>query len=273
VLAFARLASRLPRGGFQIVRRLGIREARIETVAGPICCDLRESVCYPLLKYGTYPHAAVEIEWLRAAAGPEDVVYDIGANIGFTAALLASRGARVIAFEPSPRAFRMLKKNARAGIEARQVALSDKPGRLFFEERDRLDLSFVAETGTLAIEAVSIDSLGEAPTLIKIDVEGYEPAVLKGATETLRAGPVLFFEALDGDALKESAEIIRAANPAYRISAVTDMNYVARVEPSRVSRRRVGNLARIVGRRGAFAALADRADIAEQLLEQAAAAA
>lgn len=230
MLAFARLASRLPRGGFPIVRRLGIREATIDTVAGPICCDLRESVCYPLLKYGTYPHAVAEIEWLRAAAGPEDLVYDVGANIGFTAALLASRGARVIAFEPSPRAFGLLKKNARAGIEARQIALSDQPGRLFFEERDRLDLSSVADAGALAIEAVTIDSLGEAPTLIKIDVEGYEPQVLRGATETLRAGPVLFFEALNEAALKECAGIIRAANPAYRISPVTDMNYVARVE-------------------------------------------
>jgi FkbM family methyltransferase len=231
LLPLYRLIAKLPRGGYRIVRRLARGDVLLPTEVGPMWCDLRESICYPLLKDGTYRYCQDDTHWLRAAVGPSDLVFDVGANIGFTARLFAQSGAKVIAFEPSPKAFRLLARNL-AGIgDARQLAVADRPGRLFFEECAQLNLSHLADRG-IEVEAVTIDSLPERPTFIKIDVEGFEASVLAGATETLRQGPTIFFEALDAAALAESSRIIREANPAYEIEPVTIVNYVARVAAS-----------------------------------------
>ncbi len=233
-----RLISKLPRGGFRIVRALARGDMLLPTEVGPMWCDLRESVCYPLLQHGTYRYCQAETDWLRAAVGPDDLVFDIGANIGFTARLFLESGARVIAFEPSPKAFRLLAKNLEGLGDARQLAVAERPGKVFFEECAQLNLSHLADRG-IEVEAVTVDSLPERPTFIKIDVEGFEASVLKGATETLKAGPTIFFEALDAAALAESSEIIRAANPAYQVRPVTTMNYVAEVaSPSAATIRR-----------------------------------
>jgi FkbM family methyltransferase len=226
--ALFRLIAKLPRGGYRIVRRLAREDMQLETEVGPMWCDLRESICYPLLKDGTYSYCQAETDWLRQAVGPKDLVFDVGANIGFTALLFWQSGARVIAFEPSPKAFRLLARNVEGKCEARQLAIADRSGTLFFNECAQLNLSHLADSG-IEVAAVTIDSLPERPTFIKIDVEGHEAAVLRGAAETMKAGPTIFFEALDAVALEESTRIIQAANPAYEISAVTPMNYVARV--------------------------------------------
>ena len=226
--ALFRLISKLPRGGFRIVRLIARNDMLLETEVGPMWCDLRESICYPLLQHGTYRYCQSETDWLRKAVGPDDLVLDVGANIGFTALLFWQSGAKVIAFEPSPKAFRLLARNVEGKCEARQIAIADRSGTVFFNECPQLNLSHLADSG-LEVAAVTIDSLGERPTFIKIDVEGYESAVLRGATETMKAGPAIFFEALDDAALRESTDIIRAANPAYEVRAVTPVNYVARV--------------------------------------------
>jgi FkbM family methyltransferase len=226
-LPLLRAISRLPRGGFPIVRWLARGDVQVPTAVGPMWCDLRESVCYPLLRSGTYEHAVDEFKWLESAVGPGDLVLDIGANIGFTALLFARTGARVIAFEPSPRAFRLLQKNVGDKVELQHLALSDVAGVLTFAEHDRLDCSAVAEFG-FEVNATTLDALDMRPSFIKLDVEGHEAAVLRGGTETLRRGPRIFFEALDSAALKENEAVLRAANPAYRISRIgNDCNYLA----------------------------------------------
>lgn len=232
-LKLYKLISRLPRGGYPIVRQLARGDVLVPTDAGPIWCDLRESVCYPLLKYGTYDHAVQEIEWMKSAVGPDDIVFDIGANIGFTALIFARTGARVLAFEPSPRAFRLLEKTARDKVELHNVALSVHEGTLLFAEHDRLDRSAVAESG-FEVRATTLDSLDVRPTFIKIDVEGHEAEVLRGGTETLKGGPRIFFEALDQEALDETLAVLLAANPAYEVRRIgADCNYLAEaVKPS-----------------------------------------
>lgn len=231
--ALFRLIARLPRGGYRIVRLLARKDMELETEVGPMWCDLRESICYPLLQHGTYRYCQAETDWLRRAVGPDDLVFDVGANIGFTALIFWQRGARVIAFEPSPKAFRLLAKNVDGKCEARQLAVADHEGTVFFAELPQLNLSHLADSG-IEVAAVTIDSLPERPTFIKIDVEGFEATVLRGATETMKAGPTIFFEALDAAALAESTGIIQAANPAYEIRNVAECNYVAAV-PGRLN--------------------------------------
>ena len=230
VVTLAKLLSKLPRGGWALVRWLPARSAALPTIAGPIWCDISEVACYPLLKYGFYPHTTVEVEWMRQAAKAGDLVLDIGANVGFTASIFAATGARVVAFEPAPRAYRLLSKTAEGRFEARNIALSDRPGSLRFSERESFDLSAVSPEGGIEVPATTIDALDLAPTLIKIDVEGHEPLILRGAVETLRRSrPTVMFEALSADMLSECAAALQEAVPGYQISVLNDCNYVARV--------------------------------------------
>src|SRR4051812_19879990 len=72
------------------------------------------------------------IAWLTRLTH-QDVLADIGANVGMYSVLAASRGARVFAFEPESQNYALLNRNIMlngmdARITAYSVALSDKPG-------------------------------------------------------------------------------------------------------------------------------------------------
>lgn len=223
------ISKAMPRGGAHIVCRLarwmpGLQRCTIPTRYGPIVCDLSETVCYPLLKYGGYPHWRAEekafdgFEW-----GPKSIVLDIGANIGVTVRIFARHAAHVHAFEPAPRALRLLVANTKSlqNVTVHAVAVSDKLGTVRFEERQKLDTSSMGTSSDgIEVPAVTIDSLGLVPDVIKIDVEGFEQLVLKGATETLKHGPTIVFEALSANALQECKAIICLANPSYTFEAI-----------------------------------------------------
>ncbi len=129
----------------------------------------------------------------------DDVIYDVGSNIGLIALVMAlhpkGRSSPVHCFEPEPRNFTQLEGNIRlnglAGrVFAHRLALSDRPGasELFIrggagEGRH----STVAREGSTASIRIKTDSLaafsgreGGRPDLVKIDVEGAEGRVLEG---------------------------------------------------------------------------------------------
>jgi FkbM family methyltransferase len=236
-LLFKLISKSLPRGGAHIVCRLakwtpGLQRCTIQTRYGPIVCDLSESVCYPLLKYGEYPHwRAEEIAFDGINWRSNSIVLDIGANIGVTARIFARKAAHVHAFEPAPRALPLLVANTKSlhNVTVHAVAVSDKLGTVRFEERKKLDTSSIASNSAgIEVAAVTIDSLGLLPDVIKIDVEGFEQLVLKGATETLKHGPTIVFEALSTNALRECKEIICLANPSYTFEAIgLGSNFIA----------------------------------------------
>ena len=157
-----------------------------------------------------------------AVARNPGVVIDIGANTGFYACLafLASPKARVLAFEPYRAVFEVLGRNiaankARGRIEPVPLALSSGRGLAslyvptqehgLMETSASLEQSF-KETHSEAqsVETVTLDSFlaahpcaNERVTLIKMDVEGHETAVLAGARRTIaRWRPLLFIEVL-----------------------------------------------------------------------------
>lgn len=125
------------------------------------------------------------------------VVYDIGAHVGFYALLaseLVGEGGKVIAFEPVPRNLKYLKKhleiNKCTNVIVIEAAVSDKNGVSHFNEGPGSSIGALSEDGNLTVDTVSIDDLVEkgeipAPDYIKIDVEGAELFVLKGAKSTL----------------------------------------------------------------------------------------
>jgi FkbM family methyltransferase len=147
------------------------------------------------------------VDWIEQSIKPGDVFYDVGANVGpysLIAAKATGNGARVFAFEPSAPSFNDLSRN----VLINDCAESIVPLPLALWSESRL-LSFTyhslvpgASTHrvssnlrlqrplTETIIGIRLDDLVErfglhVPTHAKIDVDGYELEVLRGATRTL----------------------------------------------------------------------------------------
>jgi FkbM family methyltransferase len=151
---------------------------------------------------------ARDLEALRPFVRPGSTVVDVGANIGFFAVRFAdwvgSQG-QVIAIEPEPANFASLHARVcRCGIAERtrlvNAAAVEAPGRVYLQlNPDNPADHRVAESG-VPVEAVSVDAVlaghpGLDVSLIKVDVQGGELRVLRGAREAIaRARPALFVE-------------------------------------------------------------------------------
>jgi FkbM family methyltransferase len=138
-------------------------------------------------------------------------VLDIGANIGYTAGVLAKAaepGLKVFAFEPEPFNFRILQQTAlRPEFEGRIVPLQLAVGAeeaeidLWINDRHHADHRVITEqfrsahpgSKKVSVSLVSIDSfLKNTPvhvSFVKIDVQGYELAVCQGMQNTLQQNP------------------------------------------------------------------------------------
>jgi FkbM family methyltransferase len=165
-----------------------------------------------------------EVERVFLASVREgDVVYDVGANIGWYS-LLAARavgsGGRVVAFEPSLANAALVQRNAErnhfTNVSVVAAALTDRDGWIPFLDKgnlegrlDKDDFDAQAQRrarrdqkikGRRAVPAATLDAwleqTGESPpSLVKIDVEGSEVGVLRGMTRTLAmSGPTLIIE-------------------------------------------------------------------------------
>lgn len=151
------------------------------------------------------------VQLFHTLIGPDDVVADIGANIGMTAILFSSLANRVYAFEPSPSTFRILLENLDRNGILNVVPINLGMGRkeevltITFAQNNRSG-GFVSEKirpekGHVT-EEIRLDTLGHffaskvpPPTFLKIDVEGYEKNVILGGAEFLqRARPVVVLE-------------------------------------------------------------------------------
>jgi FkbM family methyltransferase len=137
----------------------------------------------------------------RRDIAPGDVVFDIGANLGGYTMLFAQwvgATGRVFAFEPAPDARRGLVRHAALNavgdrVVVRAEAVSARTGTARFQAAglqgdNRL---VAAATDGIEVETTSVDDFcrarGLRPALIKIDAEGAELDVLKGARETVAA--------------------------------------------------------------------------------------
>lgn len=174
------------------------------------------------------------LEALCERCGPSDVVYDVGASVGVYALSLVveSPDRRVRAFEPAPGTVERLSANVAATdpagrLDVRPVGLGADSGTREFYVSTYPELSgFDRESATrwgatvADVREVPVRTLdeevadGPAPDVVKIDVEGSGPAVLRGGRETLQTHrPALFVEVhdegLSGDrpaALREELE-------------------------------------------------------------------
>lgn len=152
---------------------------------------------------------------------------DVGAFIGLYALGAAVRvgpAGRVIAIEASPPSARRLRANVRANrlggvIRVVEAVCSDRPGELvsFYASQDggMTDSAVAGDDpglSALRLPTITIDALVRdldlRPDVIKIDVEGYEDLVLRGASDTLRRfHPVVFVECHPDQLAKRSIAV------------------------------------------------------------------
>jgi FkbM family methyltransferase len=174
---------------------------------------------------------------IRDLAPAGSVAYDLGANLGYTALLLAEAvgpAGRVVAFEPLPQNVSRLKRafelngiesrltvvaaavGAESGRAAFRVQASDSMGRLEQGPERGDDLG-----GTIPVEVVAVDEYiygkgNPAPLFVKMDLEGGEGGALAGMSRLLREKrPVLVIELHGLQAGEEVGRVLSAAG--YRL--------------------------------------------------------
>jgi FkbM family methyltransferase len=150
----------------------------------------------------------------------KDIFYDVGAHYGFYT-LLANeiiQEGEIHAFEPNPLIFNFLKNNVpkKKNIFLNNCALSEANKEIsFFQSKKTSGASTIIESVSnyglyqfadytrIAVPAITLDDYVKSghnpPTIMKIDVEGAESLVLKGAKNTLvQNNPILIVEIWGG---------------------------------------------------------------------------
>jgi len=135
-------------------------------------------------------HEFVEMAFLLHFLRPGDLFADVGANVGSYSVLAgAAVGADVIAFEPGeafPWLVRNLELNGLTSALARRIAVGATNGIVSFTSgRDTMNRIDPCGAVTVTITTLDAACCERAPALIKIDVEGLEAEVLKGAGSVL----------------------------------------------------------------------------------------
>jgi len=158
-------------------------------------------------------HEFEEMAFLLHFLRRGDLFADVGANVGsYTVLAAAAVGTDVIAFEPGESAFAWLMRNIElngvAGrVEARREAVGANSGIMSFTVG--LDtVNHIDPDGAASVPITMLDmACKTAPSLIKIDVEGFEADVLRGARDILSnpAAQAVIME-LNDDA---AAEIVK----------------------------------------------------------------
>lgn len=149
---------------------------------------------------------AAELAAIRRNLGPDDLACDIGANKGSYLYWMSRWAGRVVAFEPQPGLADYLSHACRsvgmANVTVERSGVSDTSGPrdLYVPSENSPEASLVchADSRSIPISVVALDDYFEPDqrvALLKIDVEGGELDVLKGAERILRRHrPVLLME-------------------------------------------------------------------------------
>lgn len=138
---------------------------------------------------------------------PGDRVIEVGANVGYyTIAMAAQVGSEgsVVAFEANPRLADLVRRSAYINgfpdrVEVVPKAVLDQPGQIRFETSRKhsgwgyvnvWDRTAYDDSIILEVEAVRLDDLDQdRVNFIRMDAEGSEPLILRGAERLLQANP------------------------------------------------------------------------------------
>jgi FkbM family methyltransferase len=179
-----------------------------------------------------------------------ETVFDVGANAGQSALKFDGvfPGARIFSFEPHPKTFQALKSkvSGRPNIEPFNLAMGDEDGEVdFFEYDDPLINSRVAGTAytqreglkprVIKVTQQTLDGFCAVHDIdqihfLKIDTEGFELSVLKGASRMLQEARVRFisceFAISDAGKVSSVAELLPLLEKSGYVLLSTYLDYV-----------------------------------------------
>lgn len=123
---------------------------------------------------------------------------DVGANVGLWAKHLVEKFDKVIAFEPLEQVYSCLERNVKGlPVDIRRYALGNENTKVTMQyDSENTGSSFVSEIGKGDIDIKRLDDINIPKFgLLKIDCEGYELEVIKGAEQTiLEYKPIIVVE-------------------------------------------------------------------------------
>ena len=181
-----------------------------------ICCDERDAHSLPMSFLNFSAYEADESKMMLKLIKPGDVVFDIGANIGWhtLSILLSCKGTSVYSFEPIKSSYQYLLKNLKLNGQNTDkiynIGFSDtnKTVNFYFDIKNATASSManLRENNDTVMEECVVKRLDDfvrsMPSLakldfIKCDVEGAELFVFKGAIEVVKKyKPIIFSEML-----------------------------------------------------------------------------
>jgi FkbM family methyltransferase len=175
-----------------------------------------------VINYGGYEDILLFEKFLR----PGDIYIDIGANYGYmaiNASRLVGNDGLVIAIEPEPRVLNLLKFNAdlnNCRINIVQKAISDSQGESSFNVGTEIGLSRLDNLRNntfgmilqekVIVEKTTLDTLvadlvpNRNVRFVKMDVEGHELTILKGASQVIAKRKTIFMLEINPGALSQN---------------------------------------------------------------------
>jgi FkbM family methyltransferase len=205
--------ARLQIGGerFQVIPFQGVK----------LKVDANDGVLTAGLYNGHFERFTIQIfrellqERAQSASGTSFVFLDIGANIGVFTTIAAASGTpwRIFSFEPNPNSYQLLQENIKlnnaTGVETHNAAVGAEKGTASLDvSSESAALHSIHGAGSNRIE-VPVIAMNDfcadrqiKPSLVKIDVEGYEPFVLKGMSNITKGTPLWMILEFNPETLK-----------------------------------------------------------------------
>lgn len=146
---------------------------------------------------------------------PDDIVFECGGHHGCSAILLSrwvGDGGKVVTFEPMKQNTNIIKKNLElnniknTSVETKAVGAT--PGTIFISRTSCASITKNKYLGS-QVDVINLDSFQHLkPSFLKIDVEGFETEVLRGAKQILSTLPKLAIE-IHTDILQQYGTSVR----------------------------------------------------------------
>ncbi|MEO6654763.1 MAG: FkbM family methyltransferase [Pyrinomonadaceae bacterium] len=172
---------------------------------------------------------------IQRELSPGKTFFDLGANVGYYSILasrLVGRGGHVAAFEPVVRNLSFLQRhielNDAENVQVLPFAVSSEAGILSFSTGSNSgmgSLDFDGGNGKMLVPTVTLDEIAErlklTPDVLKIDVEGAEVEVFRGATRILNtARPTIFLSTHSTDLREQCLAHLR--DTGYTVESLLD---------------------------------------------------